>query len=812
MVAQPDACLLCGLPAPYPIHNQAGQTFCCPACCEVHELLADFEAGDSPPMTAVPSPTETASATLSLGGLWCPSCSWLIQESLRRTEGIHTVDVNFIQREARVRYDPACIEPRKMTRQVKRLGYRAWLPGDKPYDDEEAHWNRLLISGVLVMHVMIISFILYARDWLGWSSPETEWLADIFNLMSLAASVPVIFILGFPILRAGVASLLRRRPNIHTLIALGAFSAFILSIRNLIVGYGRVYFDTTAVLLFLVAVGRWLEMRAHKKSRQAVERLYDQMPTEATHKTATGDESIPADQIRTGMRLRVRPGTHFPVDGVVATGQGDVDESLLTGEPVPVLRQVGDAVHAGTINLDGAFEVLATAVGVETLAGQIGRLLHQALWQRSPIERLADRWAAWMTPAAALIASATFAFWALRVDVDTGLIYALSVLLIACPCALGIATPLTLWLGLTRASTAGILLRNTGVLEKLANVQQIFFDKTGTLTQRPMRLQMVATDGIEEAKFLNVVRTVEAYSEHPLAQAIIANSKTERPHSLPPHTPATDFRALPGLGVTGCVANAKTWIGSRRLMEEQGLTLSPALQGTVDAWQQQGLAVIYAGWEERVQGVLALGETIRSETMEMLKELTALDLKVTILTGDDKIAGERWQRLLGVPVLAELHPEEKLRQLTAVNTDVVMVGDGINDGPALAAATVGIAVAQGTDVAQAAAEVILLDNDLRAIPWLISLSKTAMRKVRQNLAWAFFYNLFGLSLAVTGYLEPAIAALLMVLSNAVVTSNALTLRNFEANGWRIQDAEEQESEEETFELQPAVPANLPLLP
>lgn len=815
------SCALCGLSTAHPLTDEQGRAFCCPACLEVDRLLgtdrrpatADRRGGDtagSGPPSAVASETSRPSAVISLGGLWCASCAWLVEETLRRTPGVQDVEVSFLQREARVTFDPQRTDPRRWIRRLRRLGYRAWLPGDTPYDEEEALLNRLLIGGVLAMHVMLISLMLYAREWLGWASPETDWLAGFFQIMLFVASLPLVLLLGLPILRAGMASLLRGRPNMHTLIALGAFSAFGLSVRNLFLGLDRVYFDTASMLLFLVTVGHWLEVRAHKASGQAVERLWKRMPQEAVWITPAGERRVPADQVPKGARVRVRPGERFPVDGVVANGEGDVDESLLTGEPEPVTRQPGDRVLAGTVSLDGAFEVITTAVGTETVAGQIGRLLHQALWQRAPVERLADRLAALMVPAAVAIAGGTFAFWTWRAGPEIGLLHALSVLLIACPCALGLATPLTLWLALGRAAEAGVILRGTAALERLAQVRHLFFDKTGTLTRRPFRLQAVFSDGLDREAFLARVAAVESFSEHPLAQAVVAafnnhRSDGQRAASKAQQTaerldgskfvvttsvvqeetttevvttgPVRDFRAWPGRGVSGRVNGTTLWVGNQRLMETQGLELSPDLAALAEDWRRQGMCVVYAGWEGRVAGLLGLGEEVRPEATEAVTRLQDMGLQVAVLTGDDAAAGERWQRLLGVPVYAEQQPEDKIARLREAPGPVAMVGDGINDGPALATATVGLALSDGTDVAHAAADVILLGSDLRVVPWLIELARVAMGRVRQNLAWAFAYNLVGLALAVTGHLQPVLAAVAMVASSLIVTGNALRLRN-----------------------------------
>ncbi len=767
-------CSLCGLSTTAPLYDREGRPYCCPACQEVAQLLESSAepAGEVRP----PSPPDTATeeATLALGDLWCTSCSWLIEETLKRTPGVAQAQVNFVRREARVVYDPQRVDLNRLAKRVRRLGYRAWLPGETPQDEEEALVNRLLISTVFVMHIMVTSFILYGRDLLGLSSPDTQWLVQFFHITLFVAALPVMFLLGLPILRTGLVSLLRRQPNMHTLIAIGAFSAFILSTRNLILGYEHVYFDTAAMLLFLVTIGHWLEVRARNEGSKAVERLWRQVPREALWISPEGEKRVPVDVLPPGARVRVQPGEPFPVDGVVATGAGDVDESLLTGEPVPVYRQPGDTVHAGTISVDGTFEVITTAVGGDTVAGQIGRLLHQALWQRAPVERLADRLAALMVPFAVLLAIGTFVFWSRTAGYEPALMYALSVLLIACPCALGLATPLTLWVGLQRATEQGMLVRNTSVLERLAHVRHVFFDKTGTLTRHPLRLSAVHVRHEDPNAFLARVAAAEAPARHPLAEAIVAAARARGIEPPPVH----DFEALPGQGVIARLNGQTLYVGNERLLAHAQLTLPSDLQEVGEQLRQAGMSVVYAGWDGQVQGVIGLDEDPRPEIQEVIKELHALGCDVTILTGDAPSAGERWAHMLNVPVYAGLTPEEKMHYIQQARGPVAVVGDGINDGPALAAADIGIAVGQSTDIARAAADVILIKDDLRGIPWLLRLARAAMRKVRQNLAWAFVYNLIGLGLAVAGQLQPILAAFAMVASSLLVTTNALRLRRF----------------------------------
>ncbi len=772
--AETQTCTLCGLPTSVPILDDQGRPYCCPACKEVSLLLAEDQSRSPLEFKVRPEITETEEVTLALGDLWCTSCSWLIEETLKRTPGVAEAQVNFVRREARVVYDPARLDPRRLARRIRRLGYKATLPDETPHDEEQALLTRLLISFVLVMHIMFISFTLYARDLLGLSSPETAWLVDFFRVILFVAALPVVVMLGLPILRTGLVTLLRRQPNMHTLIAIGAFSAFALSTRNLVLGYEHVYFDTASMLLFLVTVGHWLEVRARTAGSKSVERLWRKVPREALWMSPEGEKRVPVEELAPGARVKVQPGEPFPVDGIIAVGEGDVDESLLTGEPIPVVRRPGDRVHAGTVSVDGTFEVITTAVGAETVAGHIGRLLHQALWQRAPVERLADRLAAWMVPLAVVLAAGTFVYWSARSGYEVGLMHALSVLLIACPCALGLATPLTLWVGLQRASEQGILVRNTGVLERLAKIRRVFFDKTGTLTTSSFALRALQTVSEDGETLLARVAAAESPARHPLAEAIVNAARDRGLDILSPR----EFEARPGRGVVARVNGTLVYVGNERLLEQLGISLPPSLRQTAEALRQAGMCTVFAGWDGQVQGVLGLDEVPRSDVQATMRELKALGCEIEVLTGDDEEAGRRWQEMLNVPVQAGLTPEEKLARIENCSEPAAVVGDGINDGPALAAAEVGITLGQGTDVARAAAEVILLRDSLLAVPWLVRMARAVMRKVRQNLAWAFVYNIIGLGLAVTGHLQPVIAAFAMVASSVIVTTNALRLQRF----------------------------------
>lgn len=760
------ACDLCGLDARYPIEGDDGRRFCCQACVEVDRLLST--APDPNPASS----GDTESVTLSLSGMWCSSCSWAIEETLERSPGVDEAEVSFVRREARVSYDPAVTEPTRLKRSVRRLGYRAWVPGDTIKDEEDSLYYRMLIGLVLTMQVMMISLSIYAARWLGWwEAPGRDDIQSFLEIILLVGALPVVLLLGLPILKAGLMSLARGRPNIHTLIAIGALSAFGLSVRNLWVGVDRLYFDTATVLLLLVTFGHWLELRARKRGTEAVDRLWEEIPNSATVLSDSGSRVVSSDEVPLGARVLVRPGEKFPVDGVVATGAGDVDKGLLTGESLPEQTEPGDEVYAGTVSVDAAFEVVTSKVGPATAAGQIGRLLHDALWQRSSVNRLADRIAAMVVPAAVLIGLATFVFWSWRSGYETGLLNGLAVLLIACPCALGIATPLTTWLAVGRAADNGAIARSFDAIERLATVRTVAFDKTGTLTRRPLRVAGVLSRELPAERVLSLAAGVETRSSHPIAEAIAEAAGT------PPNQVA-DFVVHPGSGVSGTIDGGTVAVGNQALMDLIAAEADSELLARAEQMQARGSAVVYVAAAGVVAGLIELAERMRDDVTPSIGSLHDAGVEVTVLTGDTETAGERWREALGVPVAAGMTPAGKAEAIARLSGPVAMVGDGINDAPSLAAADVGISVNEAADVARSAAEVVVLRDDLRTIPWLVDLSRTAMSKVRQNLAWAFGYNVAGVVLASAGYLPPVVAAGLMVLSSVLVTANASGLRRF----------------------------------
>ncbi|MCB0190181.1 MAG: cation-translocating P-type ATPase, partial [Caldilineaceae bacterium] len=503
----------------------------------------------------------------------------------------------------------------------------------------------------------------------------------------------------------------------------------------------------------------------------------------------TNEQIVAIEQIAVGDQLRVRPGENFAVDGVVLQGEGSVNEASITGESTPAYKSVGDMVYAGTINLDGGFVVEVTHIGEDRVMGKLVRLLDEARLYRAPIERLADRIAGYFVPTVFLIATITFVFWSWQAGFERGLLNGLAVVLIACPCALGIATPLTVWIGLSNAAKRGILIRNSFTLERLSQLRRIFFDKTGTLTTGERELialcaaskadssdqeEHIAARPIEERTLLQLVASVEQPSEHPLARSLVAAAYAQ---SIP-LLPVDHFQNRPGLGVTGQVAGRNVLIGNRRLLAQEGLALSPRLQQERTRLEENGSTVLFVAWSGAVQGLLALQESLRAAAVEVVHLLAEQGVTIDVLTGDSVVAGAALAERLQVTVHAELLPTDKVEIVAQAEASgpIAMVGDGLNDAPALARATVGIALGCGADVTREAADVSLLGTDLQQIPWLLRLARRTYRTIQWNLLWAFIYNLIGIALAAAGLLHPLFAAVAMVLSSALVVGNALRLR------------------------------------
>ncbi len=655
---------------------------------------------------------------------------------------------------------------------------RGVIQGD-PAEEAANTLSRLMLNAFLAMMVMVLSLALYSDFFFADWGEGGQSVRSILQAIAMLFATPAVLLLALPILEDAIFTWqVYRRLTTSALIAAGSLAAYGLSVYATFTGQGHTYFETATMTLLLVTLGRWLDARTMVEGDKALTELLAQSPVEASLLTAEGQESrVPVEALLTGQQIRVRPGENFAVDGLVINGEGSVNEANITGESTPVYKGPSHTVYAGTTSLDGSFVIQATEVGENRVMGKLVRLLEEARLHRAPIERLADQVAGYFTPTVIVLALGTFLFWTWQAGLETGLLTALSVLLIACPCALGIATPLAIWSALGRAAQKGILIRDSFTLEKLSRVHQIFFDKTGTLsTGQPTVTEIITTTDTDPAHLLQLVASLEYNSEHPIGQAIQAAAQAQNL----PLLPVDQFRARPGLGIEGVINGQQFLAGSRRFMEQAGLPLAADLHHARERLENAGMSVVHMGGNGQVWGLLGLAETIRPTAADTLAQLNSRKLTVTVLTGDSHAAGSALSERLGVAVRSQLLPHQKVEAVeqAEAKTPTAMVGDGINDAPALARASVGIAMGCGADVTRETADVSLLGDDLRQIGWMFSLARRAYRTIGWNLAWAFVYNVVGIGLAMTGLLHPVLAAAAMVISSALVVGNSLRIYRF----------------------------------
>jgi Cu+-exporting ATPase len=665
---------------------------------------------------------------------------------------------------------------------------------ERPNEELDDMTRRFQWSLVLTAPILLV---MLAEFWPG--RPLHRLLpGGLLNWIELALATPVVLWGGWPFFERGWTSIRTRRLNMFTLIALGVGAAYAFSVVATVApglfpdsfrmdGAVAVYFEPAAVIVVLVLLGQVLELRARSRTSTAIRNLLGLAPKTARQIAADGTEQdVPLDTVHVGDRLRVRPGERVPVDGVVIEGHTTVDESMVTGEPIPVEKTSGTPVTGGTVNGTGTFVMEATRVGAETLLAQIVRMVSEAQRSRAPIQRLADTVSAWFVPAVIVVSVATFAVWAVW-GPEPRLVYAIvnavAVLIIACPCALGLATPMSIMVGTGRGAEAGVLIRDAEALEVLERVTTLVVDKTGTLTEGKPRLMSVAPEpGFDEGDLLQLVASVEHVSEHPLAAAIVAGAR-ERGLAV---ADVADFESITGQGVVGSVAERRVAIGNRTLLDNLSIDLRD-LPAAAERLREGGQTVMFVAVDGRAAGLVGVADPVKPHAAEAVRALRDAGLRVVMLTGDNRTTAEAVARVVGIDrIEADVLPARKaevVKALQARGERVAMAGDGINDAPALAQAEVGIAMGTGTDVAMESAGVTLVKGDLRGIVRARRLSRATMRNIRQNLFFAFVYNVAGVPVAagilypwLGVLLSPMIASAAMTFSSVSVIGNALRLR------------------------------------
>jgi Cu+-exporting ATPase len=743
---------------------------------------------------------------LAIEEMTCASCVGRVEKALNQIPGVLEANVNLATERARVRHLAGVVSITDLEAAVENAGYRprrlstataSTEDQDTERREHEARGLRrsLLIAAILTLPVFILEMgshlIPAMHHWvLGVLGEQTSWYLQ-FVLTSL-----VLFGPGLRFFRKGIPALLRGAPDMNSLVSVGTVAAYGYSVVTTFIpevlpqGTANVYYEAAAVIVTLILLGRTLEARAKGRTSQAIKRLVGLQAKTARVERNGETVEIPLDQVTLGDTVLVRPGEKVPVDGEVVEGTSYVDESMITGEPVPVQKGIGAAVVGGTINKTGAFSFRVTKIGANTVLAQIIRLVEEAQGAKLPIQALVDKVTMWFVPAVMAAAALTFLVWLVfgpSPALTFALINAVAVLIIACPCAMGLATPTSIMVGTGRAAELGVLFRKGEALQALRDVSVIALDKTGTLTKgRPELTDLVPAEGFEYDEVLALVAAVETRSEHPIAEAIVAAARQQNMTLAA----IESFDATPGFGVSARVAGRTVAVGADRFMTQLGLDVS-SFQQSAQRLGEQGKSPLYAAIDGRLAAVIAVADPIKESTPEAIKALHALGLKVAMITGDNAATAAAIAKQLGIDeVAAEVLPDGKvaaLKKFRSGGARVAFVGDGINDAPALAEADVGLAIGTGTDVAIEAADVVLMSGDLRGVPNAIALSHATIRNIKQNLFWAFAYNAVLIPVAAGALyplngtlLSPIFAAAAMALSSVFVLGNALRLRGFQA--------------------------------
>jgi P-type Cu+ transporter len=718
---------------------------------------------------------------LDIEGMTCASCVSRVERALRAVPGVIDASVNLATNRASALHAGA--DNAALLAAVQRAGYEAHEVierGTAPaHASADAGWRVALAALLSAPLVLPMLADLFGRHWM-----LPAW-------WQFALATPVQFWLGARFFRAGWKALRAGSANMDVLVALGTGAAYGLSVAlwwREPQGMPHLYFESAAVVITLVLFGKWLESRAKRRTLDALSALRALMPESATVRRDGVEASVPLDQVRVGDEVIVRPGERVPTDGVLLEGRSHFDESLLTGESLPVAREAGERVTGGAINAEGRVVLRTTAVGAETTLSRIVRLVENAQAKKPPIQKTVDRVAEVFVPVVLVVAAITLVGWGyVGGDWEAALINAVAVLVIACPCALGLATPTALMVGTGLAAQRGILVRDAQALETMRQVRVVAFDKTGTLTLgRPRLAALVAAEGENEGALLADAAALQSASEHPLARAVI-DAARERSVVV---AAAADVQAVAGRGIEGRVGTRTLRLGSTRWLTEMGLAPSPALNTAAEQAQSEGRSVSWLvdADASAVRGLFAFGDEAKPEAAAAIATLHAQGVRSVLVSGDNRGAAMAIAKQLGIDdVRAEVLPADKaqvvasLREGLAPGEKVAMVGDGINDAPALAAADVGLAMATGTDVAMESAGLTLMRGDVRLVPEALALSRAVTRKIWQNLFWAFAYNVIGIPAAALGFLTPVIAGAAMALSSVSVVSNALLLKR-----WRPQ--------------------------
>lgn len=736
--------------------------------------------------------------TLPVEGMTCASCVLRVEKALKKVDGVTEANVNLATENVALSFDPNKTDFSKLSAAVEEAGYKLLAPekpqpseGLKPLESlQESHQEKaykqlkkeFIFAIALAIPIMVVSMVSMTSWFMEWSSLSM----DEVNKLLLIAATPVVFISGKRFYKTAWQLAKHFSADMNTLVAVGtgvayAYSAVVTLFPHwlgLSGAMNALYFDTTTTIIALILMGRLLEARAKHKTSDAIKKLMGLQPRTA-HVIRNGvEQEIPIDAVLVNDSVHVRPGEKIPVDGVITDGFTTIDESMITGESLPVEKSVGNTVVGGTINKNGSIEFRATAIGKDTVIAHIIKLVEDAQGSKAPIQALADKIASVFVPIVMGMAALTFVLWYVvgGVGFTPAMMNFIAVLIIACPCALGLATPTAIIVGTGRGASMGVLIKNAQSLERAHKIDTVVFDKTGTITKgKPSVTDIMTLNGVNQQTLLQQAASLEHKSEHPLGQAIVEKAKELGLHL----ENIESFQSLTGIGVTGVVQGNAIAVGNTTLMREYSIATTEA-ETSAAKFSEQGKTSIFVAMNGKLAGLVAIADTIQETSLDAIAQLKRMNIKTVMLTGDNKRTAHAIAAQVMIDsVIGEVLPQDKAAHVKALQAEgriVAMVGDGINDAPALAQADVGIAMGTGTDIAMETADITLMRSDLMGVVQAIKLSKATIRTIRQNLFWAFIYNTIGIPLAALGMLNPIIAAGAMAFSSVSVVSNSLRLK------------------------------------
>lgn len=724
---------------------------------------------------------------LLLKGMTCAACSAKIEKRLNSLPGVVKAAVNLATEKASIEYFPSLVSIKDFRQTIEKLGYEAKVADDKLDMDKEKAAREAEIRKQTIYFVFSailsipLSLMMFAELFMWTWVPQL-----IFNkYFQLVLATPIQFIAGAQFYRDAYFSLKNKSANMAVLVALGTSAAYFFSLAVTLfgesIGQHHVYYETSAIIITLIILGKLLEAVAKGKTSEAIKKLMGLQPKTARVIKDGTEYDIPIEEVILGDLIIVRPGEKVPVDGIIREGYSTLDESMLTGESIPVDKKPGDQVVGATINKHGSFKFEATRVGKDTALAQIIKIVEDAQGSKAPIQRMADIISAYFVPAVVVVAVLTFVSWYFLIqpgDFTRALINFTAVLVIACPCALGLATPTSIMVGTGKGAENGILIKGGEHLENAHKLDTVVLDKTGTITKgQPEVTDILNLGSYSDDEVLYIAAVAEKGSEHPLGEAIVKRGKEKFGNIPEPQ----DFKAIPGHGVEAVIDNKNILLGTRKLMKQRNVEVEQ-YEEPMSGLESRGKTAMLLAVDNILAGIIAVADTVKDNSADAIKELQNMGIDVVMITGDNRRTAQAIAAQVGIThVLAEVLPEDKAKEvekLKAKGRKVGMVGDGINDAPALATADVGLAIGTGTDVAMEAADVTLMKGDLRGIPASIKLSRATMRNIKQNLFWALIYNTLGIPIAAAGLLNPVIAGGAMAFSSVSVVTNALRLRRW----------------------------------